>query len=415
MIVDTVTVAGRPIDAGSVLADVQVEHGRGGFGADPEASRASITVRTGILPSWATGGDLLHLSGPYGPVFTGRITDLGVVHPADGAADVTVTAVGMLADLGRAKVGDEPWPVEAAHDRAARILQLADPPGGWTVQAPGVESEVTGRDVDAKTPIDLLAELAATTGGAVFDTPEGEIVYQPLASRQTPVYPARWRDLPAALTWAESTRRWNGFGNSPDSRPVLDIPSCFVEWEPRWGLGVGSVVNAARVLYGAEGDSGSDRPVAEVADARSIARHGKREARIDSQWVHIEDAMARARRIVTTQAQARWEIDGAAVILDEAPEQLRQQVVGLRVGDGVRLSGLPDPSPASAGAWVGLVEGWTLQQTVDEAGQMARLVMRLSERLLSLVVARWRDAPADLRWREVATKWADVDWERTEL
>lgn len=405
MIVDTVTVAGRLIDPELVLSDVQVEHGRGGFGADPEASRASITVRTSTLPSWAAGGDLITLAGPYGPVFTGRITDLGVVHPADGVADVTITAIGMLADLGRATIGDEPWPPEAAQTRAGRILTKAAPPFGWEVQAPGVEGRVIRRDVDAKTPLDLLTELTATTGGAVFDTPEGTIVYQPEPSRQNPVFTMMWRDIPAADTWATWwAGTWNGIAVSPRSRPVVILDACVIEWEPKWAMGVGAVVNAARVVYGPPGEDGqtSDRPVVTVEDAASIDRHARREARIDSQWVEAVDAGSRARQIVTTQARARWETDGAVVILDEADPATRAAVVGLRCGDRVQLTGLPSPSPATGRAWTGIVEGWSLTQTVDDGGQMARITLRLSDPLLSLLVERWRDAPTGLQWAHLA-------------
>lgn len=411
MIVGTVLVAGRPIDPCMVLHEVQVEHGRAGFGADPEPSRATVTIRGPLLPSWAAG-DILQLSGPHGPVFAGRITDRALTHPEAGVCDVAVTATGALAQLGRRQVGDEPWPVEAAQDRAARILTLAEPPGGWLVQAPGVEGAVVGRDVDARTPLELLTDLTATTGGALYDTPSGRVVYQPLPSRQQPRFPFRWRDFPPGRRWRDVPQRWDGLGDSPQSRPTLTVPPCLVEWEPRWSSSVGTVVNAARVAYGPPVQEG-DRPVVEVVDDRSVDAHGRREARIDSEWLEQDDAAERASRIIATQARDRWEVDGAALILDEADPGFRDAAMALRVGDLVQLTGLPSPSPGSGSGWLGVVEGWTLQQWTDAGGQVARLALRLSDPLLSLLVARWRDAPPQLQWSGTGSRrWRDLEtWE----
>lgn len=406
-VVERVAVAGVTLDPCMVLAAVQAEHGRAGFGADPEASRATVTVLTPELPGWAAG-DTLHLAGPHGPVFTGRITDRVLEHPEPGTAAVTVTATGALAQLGRLKVGDEPWPVEPAQDRAARILALADPPGGWDVQAPGGERDVTRRDVDAQTPLQLLTDLTATTGGAVFDTPSGRIVYQPLPARQTPIFGLRWLDLDPGLRWRDIPWRWRDAPTSPASRPTVPVAACLIEWEPQWTSAAGTVINSARVAYGPEVE-GEDRPTEDASDPRSIAVHGLREARLDSQWQDAAAAAERARRIITTQARDRWEVDGASLILDDADPDTLDTLLGLRVGDRVQLQGLPAPSPGSGGSWTGLVEGWTVQQ----AGEASRMVLRLSDPLLSLAVQRWRDAPPALRWQDMGSRrWRDLEtWE----
>jgi hypothetical protein len=415
MIVTEVEVAGQALDPCDVLHTVTVDHGRSEWGADPEPSAATITVLASMLPPWSAG-DTIHLAGPAGPVFTGRITDRALEHD-QGLAMVTATATGALASLGRRVIGDVPWPVEPAQVRAARILALAADGGPWRIQEPGGEPQVTARDVDAQPALRLLTEIAASTGGTLFDTPTGEVVYQPLPARQTPLYPFQWLDFAPDLRWRDVAPdlRWRDLGVSPAARPTLDIPACLIGWQPAWSSTAAAIINTARVVYGPPPpDEGTDRPVQVATDERSIARHGRRDLRIDTQLQDAADAADRARRIITTQARDRWQMPEAVVLLRDASGPQRTALLGLRCGDRVRLHGIPAPSPAgSGGTWEGLVEGWRLEQATEEGGVVAVMTLRLSDPLLSLAVQRWRDAPPALRWRGMGTrKWRDLEtWE----
>jgi hypothetical protein len=201
--ITTVTVNGAPLDPCQVLAEVTVLHGRLGFGESAEPMSATVRVEqpAGAMPPWQSG-DVITLDGDAGRMFTGRIVDRSLTHftDTDGSnwGRFTVTASGPLAVLGLRRIGDDPWPQETGTARATRILTEAGTP--WQVDG-DVDLLVLPRDVDAQPAAGLLEELASWTSAAVFDTPDGEVVYQALSGRARPVIPYMWSDFPPPMTW----------------------------------------------------------------------------------------------------------------------------------------------------------------------------------------------------------------------
>jgi hypothetical protein len=213
--IDTVALEAGPLNPGTVLAELTVTHGRrSAFDTGPAASTAALVLLPGTTLPTVAGGDLLQLSGPTGPLFTGRVTDRTLDYgtsPAD-APELTVTAMGTAARLGLRPVGDVPWPTEPASTRAARILAAAEVP--YTITAdPTRDYPVIPLDLDATPASEALTALAAAPLAAVVDTPTGAILYQQVTARAINTR-YRWQDFPPTTTWADldPTTTWADLG-----------------------------------------------------------------------------------------------------------------------------------------------------------------------------------------------------------
>lgn len=411
--VNKVTVDVFPLDPCYVLADVTILHGRGAFGEGSQASSATVRVEIpagGGMPAQGLGAALL-LDGSAGRMFTGRITDLSIGHftAEDGSkwGTFTVTAAGPVAALGVRMVGDEPWPTELGTARAARILG-ASSLSGWRVEGT-TDRSVLARDVDAQPAAGLLNALAESTSAAVFDTPDGQVVYQAMQSR-TRIRPYAWADFPpadtwdtfdAALTWEQMT--WD----SPTSEYPLTIPCDAITWEPTWRTSAANVINHIRVGYG----TAQPQDVVELFDSASIGVHNRRYVYLGTDLATASDAESLASHTLITRAETRWELDEVTVNLGDLDEATRKAVFGLVCGDRVLIDGLPQPAPATALA--AIVEGWTFTQTGRDGIVTEQMVLALSDPLSSLAVITWGDIDPALTWADIdpALRWADTDFD----
>jgi hypothetical protein len=396
------------LDSGLVLATATVIHGRRSFGEAGQPSSATITVEypQGAMPTWQSG-DTLELVSDVGPLFAGRIVSRSLTHTPDRGL-FQMTAAGALAALGVRKVGDVPWPMETGTARAARILTATGVPHKVVTTT---DLWVLPRDVDAQPALGLLDELTAATGAAVFDTPAGLVVYQPLQSRSR-IKPWAWRDFTTetwdvsdpALTWDADPPAVADWISPSSTLPVV-LPAETVVWEPEWTSQEGAVINHVRIGYGVAEE---EQDAVELEDATSIAQHGRRYLYEGTPLATAGDATSRATRILTTQATERWEVGDVQVSLADLPPDLRGEVVGLLCGDQVVLQGMPQPAPAID--WSGILEGWTYTHTGSGGTVVEQMSLALSDPLLSLVVMRWDDYPALYVWPDHGTLlWSDLD------
>ena len=393
MIITGAVIGGIPLPACDILSAVTVRHGRDSWGAAPTASVAEITVTRSTVPPW-TAGDTLVLLTARGPAFTGRITDRAATRDS-GSIVIDVAASGALADLARTRIGDEPWPPEPVEQRAERILTLAAPHGGWDIQRPVTEATVLPRDVDSKAALDILNELTTSTAAALFDTPDGRIVWQPLTARRKETTRATWEDQ-GTRTWSQAQHTWAATPGT-GGRPVTVIPPCAVAAGPAWASDAGTIVNSVGVTWGVAEDGGQQRPQADWSHPGSIARHGLRRATLTTELADEADALLRASRIIAQQHTDRWEITGVTVLGRELTDPWL--VGGLRCGDWVSVDGLQ----LDGSRFVGIVEGWVLEQDTDGLGTDATLTLAVSSPGLSLAGARWVDTGG--RWMDQGTRW----------
>jgi hypothetical protein len=414
--IDTVELAGAPLDPAMILAELVITHGRATVTDPTSPSSATLTILhpPGTMPTWA-GGESARLSGPAGPLFTGRVTDRTLTHHDDPDGTrwglFTVTAMGAAARLGLRPVGDQPWPQEPAAARATRILALSGLP--HTVQAGPVDHPVTARDADATTARDLLDELAASTGAAVVDTPAGAVLFQTLSGRQRPVFPWRWRDFDPSFRWADFDPALTWAGDppsvaewpSPASTFPIALPPDAVEWEPEWAASEATVVNHVRLAYGTAPEGG-EQPTVELDDPTSIARHGRRYRFTRTTLATEAAALDRAGHLITTQARDRWALLEVRVALDALDQDTAARLLGAVCGAHITIRGLPQPAPARD--WTGILEGWTYEQQATDAGISRTLTLALSDPLHSMAVMRWADFPAWATWADFPA-WATWD------
>lgn len=417
-----VTIGGQVLDPGLVAArNIVVTHGRDRVTDGPEPSTADLAllVASPTLPGWSAGNSLT-IAHDTGPLFSGRITDLTMVHVDTRerglCALITLTAVGPTAALGVRVVGDEPWPAESGAVRANRILALADVP--YTIDG-DVDPIIVPRDVDAQPALGLLEELAVSTGAAVFDTPDGQVVYQAVSGRARPIIRFRWQDFDPAMRWSDfdPAFTWAGappsFADwiSPDSELPVELPADTVEWEPAWNLTEAEVINHARVGYGVPAD-GTEQAYVDLADPQSQSDHGTRYRYVGTQLAEQAAANDRVTHIITTQARPRWALPAVVVILDlirDTNPALYTAVLGLLCGDHVTIHGLPQPAPA--GDWPAICEGWTYQYWKTRGGtEHERMTLAVSDVLASLAVMTWNDYPALFTWADhkAYLTWVDL-------
>jgi len=275
--VASLTIAGVDVSC-MTLADVRVSVGRVDVWQQPEAG--SMTVRLlsdqvgGLSGSITLGADcLLQVSSTLDPaaaamdprtwtvspwaapdwaLFRGRVTDVTAdLDPAGWV--VTVTAAGQLADLGRQKIGDEPWPQESDTARLDRIMQLAG------VDTAGVDTGVAGpdliaKDIDSQQVAKLLRETAEWAGGLLWEdhttadslTGGALLTYQ-TGSQRTLAFGATWDQ--ATGTWDDSTRTWDQ-GIISEYAPWPLDPCSVIQDGWQWSQVVGDLVTRAEVKWG---------------------------------------------------------------------------------------------------------------------------------------------------------------------
>jgi hypothetical protein len=392
-----VLINGKPVQCVDLAA--VIIHGRGKVTDGPTASSATVTIyEPDTMPAWQPG-DTITVRAHNQNRFTGRITDLNLsAHTRIGGA-FEVTAMGQVATLGHRDVGDVPWPVESPNSRATRILTRAGVP---FLVSDTSTLKVNARDVDRKEALSLIGDLASDTGAAVFDTPDGHVVFQHYSTRAQTWHWYLWREAPG--TW--TTAQWQTWADTEEVSPSAPLPllvdGCAILWEPTWVTGSGEVVNSVTVPYGPEVDGG-ERPTVTAMNPASVARFGRKHVSGPAGLADVGSAMERGGMILDLHSFPHWAIDNVVILLDKLPGVL--EVMGLMCGSRVQLFGMPQPAPEYDP--VRIVEGWTHTLTVASD----TLTLRLSDPAHSYAGITWSVfAPMTPRWVDVdpTVIWADV-------
>jgi hypothetical protein len=389
------------LDPCEIESAAQISHGRGGVGDGPTASACSLTVITPTMPSW-TPGDLVRVTADGAPRFTGTITDLTITHvdPASGKeAIIAVTAIGNVAELGERDIGTTPWPEQAVADRAAAILTASGMP--FRVQGdPSIR--VNSRDVDRQSALTLVTELAQDTGAAVFDTPDGVVVFQHYAARAQTWQYTLWMEMVGAWTGQDPDTTWADMAMVSPSAPLpIDLDSCAVLWEPAWATTSGQIINSCTVAYGPD-VPGGERPSVTATNPASVALHGRRHVFLGGSIADAGSAMERAGMVLDVHSFPYWSVGQVTVFPGDLDDP--GPVLALLCGSKVRLEGMPQPAPELAP--VRIVEGWVHILTPTEDA----LILNVSDPLHSYAGIVWAALLPDLRWQDLdsAVVWTDA-------
>lgn len=375
----TLTLGGVELPAEALAAGVTITHGRRSADTRPEASTLTAVVRVEFLAAWPTIGTTVALDltdglldaldAPEGARrrFVGRVS-APVVTPGVGLA--SFLAVSSRARAARIPIGDTPWPAELDGARAARILAEASAADPTLIVATGDPGAVVvvARDVDRQPVGALLDDLAAYTGGDLWQTRAGSLVWRDARARE---------NVPVGVTFAAAE--------------VMAGSS--------WAQDLDGLLNDLTVgygLYSPDPITGVDtqatvRIVDDAAQGAALGV-GVLAASVSTPIAGQADAEAYARTTVGRRSRPRWRLPDLSVdVLRTVAEAGRGALLAAEPGIVARVEGLPTTGPVSTGEF--FVEGWS--ETIGRRDW--RMSIAVTPRGLSGPGLRYLDVPAD--WR----------------
>ena len=379
---------------------VTITVGRTSVREDGSAQYAAMTLSGPGAGPVVEAGQPVTIADGLGPRHTGRISDAALTHDSDGAVQ-KLTSVGALAAWGRQRIGDEPWPQESVEQRAQRIAALVGLP---LIVEGGRDLQVIGRDVDSKRGIEVLTELAKSTGGWLYDDGAGVVHLQALDARDVSTTTVLWSQEPEGATWADLDDVTWADEDQPGPYAPIVLDCTQVDWEPEWTQTL-EFVNIVTVTWGPK-DAEGNQPGVTVSDQGSIDDLGESPVTIKSQLADPGDATELAGLILRRSARPRWHLDAvtiAAAGLDpNTLTLLRNALPGTRC----TVTGLPQPAPGNLTAFPGVIEGWTETINSDMDRTMKLWLSHVEE---SLAVPTWDAEPPDETWAQLdpAQTWED--------
>jgi hypothetical protein len=391
-----VKINGITVNLSAIEYAVAIYHGRNDVTSLPTPSAAAFTT-IGSTILGAIGDDLI-IDAYSEARFTGKITDITIehFHTTDGSpfARIQYAATGNLADLGLLQVGTAGYVLESLADRVDAIFTetglaytaLTDP---YTILNPVAANNGTSA-------LQLLNDLGVQTGGTMYDTPAGDIVWESYTRRGYTYNPANW----AALTepWSSYDYDWDNVYIAASSAPTpVTLPNNGVVWEPIWKNNNQTILNAVTVTF----DDTNPQDTVYYEDLVSQAAYGYRAYTLTTSLADGTDAYNRATNIITAQSVPRYDLSNIQVRVDLLSDPLRAEVLALVMGSRVLLNDLPQPSPASD--YLGIVEGWG-EQYVNGTHT---LTLSLSDPRYSYAMATWGSVDNALIWGDVN---ASIQW-----
>jgi hypothetical protein len=351
-----------------------------------EAGYAAIMVEGEPLPGVA---QVCTVSAEGRPRHIGWSTDRNLDHPY-GPVELTplsrITSMGALSRWGRVLVGDTPWPQESVSARAKRIAAIVGTP--ITVQ--GGHQEVIPRDVDRKRAIDLLEELAKSTGGWLFDHPGMGVVLQALdARRQTPTY-ATWADEPPAATWADAEGTW-AQDTGPASMAPITLDCNQTLWEPTWAQSTAPLASTVRVVWGSP-----EQEVVRTDPAAETLLGGPVELVVKTTLALESDAIELATLVLRRVTTPRDGLSSLRVHWADLDPETAARLTMATPGTRVTVLGLPQPAPATM--FQGIIEGW---EDVWTGPDERITTLWLSDTNHSWVLPTWADEPPGATWSQL--------------
>lgn len=394
----SVTRNGTTIDDLVSDQEVQLVVGRRTVLDSGEAGFAAITL---WLTEWieVNAGDIIEVTEGTTVRFVGKVSDIpntwwedDETAPAGRMMGMRVLAVGPLAAWGRSIIGDEPWPAETIAERAARISALAGDP--LIVQG-GQDTRVIARDVDARTAIDVLADLATDASGWLYDH-AGTTYLQSLDSRRNKDPVEVWSDQDHtwaawAGTWAEQTEAG---GTAPRT---VHLPADAVLFAPPWAM-QSQITNNVRVQYGPPDPESDEQAEVILTDPVSIAIYGQHDVRIQTRLESPAEAVLRAQLTLERAAHPRWHLPSVQVAWELMDPGSAAELDAAMPGNRVSLDHMPMPGPSTG--FTGVLEGWSETWMRDTStGDMQRTSrLHLSDLRWSFAVLTWAEIPPAETW-----------------
>ena len=398
----TVTINGTDY-TGSTLGTVRVVRGREDIDTVPRAGYCLAE----LIDETGNGFDLdvtdtvrITIDNTTGPValFTGSISDVSTRLYAvrTGTRAIwQILANGPLALANRRQVLQAGTGIEKDGDLVLEILEAGlfqtwdefqgstwaavDPTVTWATVDPGFDGsliETPGEyDIQALpaaaegyNALGLVSRIAASVGGSVFETGDGNVGY----------LSAYGRSLLAQAGYTEL--------------PVASIVANVLEGSKS----AGDLVNRLEVRY--------DGGAVEVEDLTSIGRYGVRTSVLDTLLADQSTAEERADDLLFDRAVPRYKLPSVQFALHTLPDALVDLLLTVDTESPVDLPGLP----TTLGNLFqrAFVEGVQF----DLGSDRRQVTYFLSDHQLSLASERWRDVDPTIAWEDVSAtlEWAEA-------
>ena len=384
----------------SVLASLNITSGRTNIYEQAQAGYCSLTL---IVFNQAAidyeindtlSVEVQDTAAVYKPIFGGSIVDIAVSVSEVGSTaytqEVTITALGALARLQKA-LTDGVLTQDFDGDQIETILRQVlfaqwqqvpaaltwatyNPTETWAnagntglgeIDTPG-NYELAQRASSRTVIYDLVAALATSGLGYIYENAEGQISYADSTHRTTYLAANGYTDLTANHAL--------GRGITIKTR-------------------AGDVRNDVTIKYGiSSGSEVSDR------DETSIGLYGDLAQIINTTIKHQADAESQAAFYLALRAYPQPNFDQITYALTnpELDNNDRDSLINVFMGQPIALNNLP--LNMSAGTFQGFVEGWTFRASYNELS----VTLLMSPLAYSLQAMRWNDVPITETWASVS-------------
>lgn len=384
----------------SVLANLNINSGRTNIYEQAQAGYCSITlivfnqaaINYEINDSLSV--EVQDTSAVFKPIFGGSIVDIAVSVSEVGSTaytqEVTITALGALAKLQKALTNGvltqdfegnqietilrEVLFAQWQQVPAALTWATYDPTVTWAnaqntgygeIDTPG-NYELAQRSSSRTVVYDLVAALATSGLGYIYEDANGQIGYADSTHRTTYLAANGYTDLTANHAL--------GRGITIKTR-------------------AGDVRNDITIKYGiSSGSEVSDR------DEASVGFYGNLAQIISTTIKHQADAEFQAAFYLALRAYPQPNFDQITYALTnpELDNGDRDSLINIFMGQPIALNDLP--SNMSAGTFQGFVEGWTFRASYNELS----ITLLMSPLAYSLQAMQWNDVPITETWASVS-------------
>ena len=385
-----------------VLSDLTITSGRTDIYSQPIAGYCRFTIKN--LDQSAIAFDvndsivvkIKDSTDTYIPLFGGDISDIDVVVATGEPAitqNITITALGALSKLPKSLTegvltkafdGDQIYEILQAvlfdqwNEVPAAVTWAAyDPVITWAnaensglgeIDRPG-DYELTARSADTTDVYSLVASLATSGLGYIYEDASGRIGYADSTHRAQYLGANGYAYVDGGWAYA------NGIATSKR---------------------LGDVRNKVTITY-----KNGQQETAE--DAASIQTYGTQAQNIETSIENGADALSQAEFYLAIRAFPQYQFKSITFPMSNPniPDASRDEAFNIFMGLPLDIEDLP--LNISDGRYQGFVEGWTWTTRFNALD----LTVIISPVAYSLQAYRWANVPADLEWNAVS---ADFDW-----
>ena len=370
-----------------VLANLSISSGRTNIYTQAQAGYCTINlINLNLGAITAEINDAVSIqvkdtSGTFVPIFGGSIVDVAVTVSQAGSVaitqEITITALGALARLQKA-LTDGVLSVDYDGDQIYTILSdllennWSEVPAAltWATYTPATETwadaqntglgeidrpgnyELANRGSSQTVTWNLVADLATSGLGYIYENAQGQISYADSTHRSTYLATYGYTELDANQALGRGIKIQTKAGDIRNDVSIV------------WKSGT-----------------------ATATDSASIALYGKLAQQITTSLNHSADATSQANFYLTLRAQPQAFLETITFALTnpELDNGDRDSLINVFMGQPISLANLP--VNMQSGNFLGFVEGWKFQASYNELS----VTLIVSPLPFSLQAMEWQD------------------------